>query len=420
MTNTPTPQALFDHLRYVDDVPSTPVLDYIKNLSIKEADQEYTLALAFLRSYTGSSDTYNAYRREVERLCHWSWLIEKSPLKSLTREDMQRYFAFACNPPQDWIGIKTAPRFKDSMGQRTPNPEWRPFTAHVSKAEYKLGHSPDKTQYQLTPQSQRALFAGLSTFFTFLQQENYTTQNPVQMIRQKSRYIRKEQQQRVTRKLSHTQWEYVLETTRLQTSYDKNFERHLFLLSSFYLLGLRISELSDTERRSPTMGDFSPDQDGRWWFCTVGKGNKYREIAVPDTMLDALKRFRTYLQLPALPQRGDTKPLLPKLKGRGGLGTRQVRNLIQQCFDNAIEKLKQDGLDDSAADLAAATVHWLRHTAISADVAHRPREHVRDDAGHENISITDRYIDIERAERHQSARDKRLDTHVNAQEEQHV
>jgi len=72
--------------------------------------------------------------------------------------------------------------------------------------------------------------------------------------------------------------------------------------------------------------------------------------------------------------------------------------------------LQKAGQEDEAQDLATATVHWLRHTAISADVEHRPREHVRDDAGHENASITDRYIDTDRAARHESAKHKTLNT----------
>jgi hypothetical protein len=52
------------------------------------------------------------------------------------------------------------------------------------------------------------------------------------------------------------------------------------------------------------------------------------------------------------------------------------------------------------------TVHWLRHTGISDDVKHRPREHVRDDAGHGSGAITDRYIDVDLKERHHSAKNK--------------
>jgi len=34
----------------------------------------------------------------------------------------------------------------------------------------------------------------------------------------------------------------------------------------------------------------------------------------------------------------------------------------------------------------------------------RPKEHVRDDAGHSSSDITDKYIDIELRERHRSAK----------------
>ena len=71
-------------------------------------------------------------------------------------------------------------------------------------------------------------------------------------------------------------------------------------------------------------------------------------------------------------------------------------------------QLKQDGLGEEAETLYEATVHWLRHTGISDDVKLRPREHVRDDAGHSSSAITDKYIVIELRERHASARKKKI------------
>ena len=66
------------------------------------------------------------------------------------------------------------------------------------------------------------------------------------------------------------------------------------------------------------------------------------------------------------------------------------------------------GKKDEAEDLATATVHWLRHTAISSEVEYRPREHIRDDVGHENPATMDKYIDTDRLARHQSAQGKKL------------
>jgi site-specific recombinase XerD len=408
MAKNQTPRALFDTLASLDEPAPACVSLYLEQFGLAETTEEYRLSQEFLASYAGSQDTFNAYRKEIERLLQWAWIIVKKPIKALDRNDVRRYIEFASHPPADWLSDKSVARFLNKNGERIQNTEWRPFVVRIGKAQRRSGQTPQDTEYRLTNPSMRALFAGLSTFFTFLQQESYIEVNPVQLIRQKGRFLQKQQSLKVTRKLSDLQWRYTIDTIQKLADDDTNYERHLFMMSAFYLLGLRISELAETPGRIPAMGDFAPDKQSRWWFTTVGKGNKMRDIAVPDTMLSALKRYRISLQLSPLPARGEPTPLLNKLRGRDGLGTRQIRNLVQFCFDQAILSLARDGLDDEAQDLTVATVHWLRHTAISADVEHRPREHVRDDAGHENISITDRYIDIDRIARHDSARHKAL------------
>lgn len=70
----------------------------------------------------------------------------------------------------------------------------------------------------------------------------------------------------------------------------ESHERTLFMVSVLYGMYLRISELAASDRWMPTMNDFHKDHDGLWWFTTVGKGNKERQIAVSDTILAALRR----------------------------------------------------------------------------------------------------------------------------------
>lgn len=155
------------------------------------------------------------------------------------------------------------------------------------------------------------------------------------------------------------------------------------------------------------MGHFFKDRDGNWWFKTVGKGNKERDISVSNAMLEALKRYRTHLGLATLPSPGETTPLISKIVGTGSIeGTRHIRKIVQYCFDRTRERLIKDGFNEDAEMLMVATVHWLRHTGISEDVKIRPREHVRDDAGHSSSAITDQYIDIELRARHASAKKK--------------
>ena len=71
--------------------------------------------------------------------------------------------------------------------------------------------------------------------------------------------------------------------------------------------------------------------------------------------------------------------------------------------------MQQDGFAEEAQNLQSATVHWLRHTGISDDVKIRPRDHVRDDAGHSSSVTTDRYIDVDLRERHASAKKKLIE-----------
>ena len=54
---------------------------------------------------------------------------------------------------------------------------------------------------------------------------------------------------------------------------------------------------------------------------------------------------------------------------------RPIRQLVQVCFDQAADRLEATGNQEEANNLRMATVHWLRHTGISEDVKHRPREH---------------------------------------------
>ena len=398
-----TPQPLFDNLYAIDAPATQETLQYLDALQLCGIEHEYELARRFLKSYAGSEDTFNSYRREVERLCQWAWLWRQKKLSMLSRDDVKAYIQFVQSPPLTWVTDKHQPRFVTiDNGTRAPNPQWRPFVKRV-QLKNKINGSEGMSQATV-----RAVMAGASTFFTYLQQENHLSQNPVMLMRQKSQFLQKQQQTRVSRKLSDLQWETLIDSLIKRCQSDTRFERHLFIFSSFYLMGLRISELAETDRHQPSMGDFFRDQQGLWWFRAIGKGNKIREIAVCDAMVEQLSRYRGYLGLSRLPSPGERTPVLLKEKGRGGIGARQLRKLVQAGFDLAIDTLVLAGKQDEADSMRQSTVHWLRHTAISRDVQIRPREHVRDDAGHQSVQITDRYIDIDLQARHESAREKTL------------
>lgn len=401
MSKVKVPLPLFDSL---DNIKSCCPPLYL-TLSQK---QDFSVAISFLKNYVGSLGTFNSYRRDVERLLHWSWLIEEINIKELKRDNVENFIRFCLKPPLSWIGTKKAERFIEKDGQRTPNPEWRPFVATISKATHRTGKQADINNFELSQGAVKQLFAILSSFYNYLLQDEYVYMNPVALIRQKSKFVRKNQAQPKIRRLSELQWQYVITTAQKMAEADPNLhERTLFIMSALYSMYLRISELVASTRWLPMMNNFQRDSSGNWWFTTVGKGNKERQIAVSHEMLKALKRWREYLGLSLLPSPADSSPLLPRTKGKGPItNTSYIRKIVQHCFDKAMDALNNDGFSEEAESLIEATVHWLRHTGISDDVKRRPREHVRDDAGHSSSATTDKYIDIELLERHRSARNK--------------
>jgi site-specific recombinase XerD len=419
------PRPLFDTLEHMSDLhkkcqvktPRRVITSWLKEclgdyfeLLPRTAINEYHQALMFLYSYRGSADTFNSYRREIERFLQWSWFIHKKSVLALKRLDIEEFIEFSKNPPNTWISIKIVSRFFNQDGERIVNPEWRPFIVKVSKKASQDGISAKEENFNLSQQALKQIFAILGTFYNTLIQEEVTDVNPILQIRQKSKFIQKQSSPPMIRRLSTLQWKTVLECTEaLALSTPEAHRRTLFMMQCLYGMYLRISELSASNRWTPKMSDFFRDGDGNWWFKTVGKGNKMRQIAVSSEMLQALKDYREYLGLTPLPSPDDTSPLIPKTRGQGPISsTPIIRRLIQGCFNAAVENLKSQNQTEEGEMLRSATVHWLRHTGISDDVKLRPREHVRDDAGHSSSAITDRYIDVELKERAKSATNKRF------------
>jgi site-specific recombinase XerD len=370
--------------------------------------KDYRMALSFLYSYRGSPDTFRAYRRDIERLLQWCWFVANKSILELKREDIEAFVEFCIKPPKDWVGQKTVSRFKIKDGDlKAANPDWRPFTATVKIKNPELNQL--KKTYQISDKTLKVLFGIIGSFYAYLLQEEVVQSNPVALIRQKSKFLRKDATAPTIRRLSEKQWARLIDITKKIANQNADHERVLFMIQCLYGMYLRISELTASDRWTPSMHDFFEDHHGNWWFKTVGKGNKARQIAVSPTMLGAFKRYRRYLGLPELPTANDQMPLIGKLKNpyEPITDTRWIRRLVQKCFDAAADTFTDPKEQHDFHQLRAATVHWLRHTGISDDVKIRPREHVRDDAGHSSGAITDLYIDVELQARANSAKQKK-------------
>lgn len=104
------------------------------------------------------------------------------------------------------------------------------------------------------------------------------------------------------------------------------------------------------------------------------------------------------------PSSDDSAPLLESVKGRAGLSEGHIRSVVQKVFDNALERMRDDGFpDDDVRNLRSASLHWLRHTSATADAKVRDHKDLQADLRHESLATTvDTYYSSRNEERHRS------------------
>lgn len=154
-----TPLAIFDTINTIKKItlPS--------HIKLTFANNDFELARNFLREYDGNIATYNSYRREVERLLQWAWLIQKKSILALSRFDMENYLNFCKHPPLHWITTAKVSRFIEKDGVRIPNNAWRPFVVTVSKVAARRGETPDPEEYLMSDRAFKEIFSVLGSFF---------------------------------------------------------------------------------------------------------------------------------------------------------------------------------------------------------------------------------------------------------------
>jgi site-specific recombinase XerD len=375
-----------------------PELDkFLSNIerSVANARADIEFLYQFLYVYGRKSEaTFNRFRNELERFYLWAWEWRALSVFELKREDIEAYVEFVVEPDKRWLSDSVQWRFKDQNGLRVVNTLWRPFAFKDNG---------------VSQQTFSAMFTALNVFYKFAIIEEKTFTNFIPVVKKNSPYLIIQSQIKLPDTLSNLQWEYVFGVTRDKCEEDPNLERNLFTLACLKGLYLRISELSERPQWSPVMSHFWQDPDGYWYLRIMGKGNKLRDVTLSEDFLIYLKRYREYRALPPLPRVDEPHPIIHKLRGNGGMNVRQIRRIVQQSFDLAIDSLAKDGFSDESEHLKAATAHWLRHTGATHDAQHRPLKHLSEDLGHAKIATTDQiYIQTNIKERARSGSKRKL------------
>ena len=175
----PIPKPLFDT---IEDIGAQTL---VMKTELRFAKKDFNNAQDFLIQYSGNSATFRAYRREIERLLQWAWLIAKKSVLKLTREDIEQFIKFCQKPPKSWISLQRVHKFINKGGQRVPNHKWRPFVVFVSKQQRKKGTLPQKNDYSLSQRALQSTFDILNSFFSSLLDDRLCKVNPVRQVKQK-------------------------------------------------------------------------------------------------------------------------------------------------------------------------------------------------------------------------------------------
>lgn len=347
--------------------------------------------VAWLANYE-SENTRASHRREAERLWLWSTRQRGKAVSSLTHEDLLAYLHFLSDPQpaEVWV-TEGGPKVARS------HPAWRPFYRPARKALVDAS-GVEFREPVLSPRSIMQARTILNSMFSWLVEAGYLRGNPLSLSRKRGKHTPAQAQ----RYLPPGIWQPVLDFveamprgTRVEL---RRYHRARWLVSLFFLAGLRISEAA-----SGSMGAFEARRahDGQlqWWLTIDGKGDKQRCIPAVPELISELSDYRRSFELPALPSPGEKTPLVI----RYGPANRQeafehmtrsaLHVAIKQVLKGAASRLSSLGNPLQALELRKASAHWLRHTAGSSMADSKiDLRIVRDHLGHDSIATTNLYL----------------------------
>jgi site-specific recombinase XerD len=341
----------------------------------------------------------------VEKFLLWSFLVKEADPTGFRKQDILDYIDFCRAPPSSWLCRSNQAKFLQKNGFYRSNPEWSPFRLSSSvKAE----EDPGKQWYRPAQQSLQATFTGLIAFYRYLMDEEICLGNPAQLAKKDCRHLIKDTQVRQVSRLTEKEWKFLLKIATAMADEDSECERNLFLVAALKTLFLRISELSERKDWTPMMSHFWTDTEDNWWLTVYGKGRKVRDVTVPSSFLVYLKRYRLHRGLSAFPRSGETAPIIEKLRGRGGLTSRQLSRLVQEVFDKAYTPILAAEGELKARKFWEASTHWLRHTGASLEIERgRALKDVSEDLGHSSMATTDTiYVHTEDKKRAKSGKQR--------------
>lgn len=344
------------------------------------AQNDHQAILAWLAARARNANTERAYRREAERLLLWAILERGQALSSLDIEGGTEYrdwlAALGRTPPESWrwripqeqwIGKRNIPRW---------SPEWRPFEGALSLS------------------SQRQAYTILKSMFEWLTKVRYLDSNPFDGVAKPSQEAQDASPDlEMSRALTRGQWAFL--NGHLASLQDSERAARLrFILPFAYATGLRLSELVDAKIGRLYSKPMRNGLGVRWMLKVLGKGQKWRTVPMPSSVMDALSEYLRARGLPDVPSECDPEtPLIAPLNydKSNALGHGMLYKTLKEFFRDSAAELRVLGHREDAEKIAQASTHWLRHTRGSHSAEGMPLNLVQKLLGHASLTTTSIY-----------------------------
>lgn len=141
------------------------------------------------------------------------------------------------------------------------------------------------------------------------------------------------------------------------------------------------------EAASIKMGSFSK-ATGSWKLHIVGKGRKRKPIIATTSLMEALRAYREFNNLPPYPLPGEDKPAVLPLRGSNPTSAQTIYRTLKSVLE-AVALTLAETQPGIAEILRMAGPHWMRHTGITHAVDNQVDvRYVSEQARHSDIRIT--------------------------------
>ncbi|UVM19171.1 hypothetical protein LOY42_12995 [Pseudomonas sp. B21-023] len=280
----------------VNDHPDT--LLYLASCSEAARPREaYEHAKEYLYGFR-NRNTYEAYRKYVERLLLWTYIIKRKPIYELSEIDLHEFNEFCKSPPKDWIRTSYERRFtKVRAGSYSrgavltvANLNWRPFWIAG-----KCGEDLKDLSYHSSIENSAGQLTVARSFFDFLLSKQAVDYNPLLNLDSFAHYSHR---RRATPKLqqgaSEAEFQKVIDGAfTLLKGWD--LLKMLFLIYTVNELKLSRSDIKSFG--SLLRFDCLDASNGAWTASLPGKKGTRRSLLVSSRYVqEVFLPYRMFLQ----------------------------------------------------------------------------------------------------------------------------